>query len=146
MRWFTAPRAADRLDLSMSQGKLIGSMMAALTEFERDLLRKRIRSGVAAARTRGVVFPLQLGQRVKATLPRKLQTRIHNVALRLVQPRESLQRYRSQYPGRFVALMGAFLLATLPAEANSAALEKLKDNAPRENSPTAANGQTVVVV
>src|SRR5258705_6270070 len=32
MRWFTAPRAADRLDLSMSQGKPIGSMMAALAK------------------------------------------------------------------------------------------------------------------
>jgi hypothetical protein len=35
----------------MSQGKLIGSVMAALAKFERDL-RKRIRSGVAAARVR----------------------------------------------------------------------------------------------
>jgi hypothetical protein len=38
----------------MSQGKLIGSVMAALAKFERDLLRKRIRSGVAAARVRRV--------------------------------------------------------------------------------------------
>ena len=28
--------------------------MAALAEFERDLLRARVRSGIAAARTRGV--------------------------------------------------------------------------------------------
>jgi DNA invertase Pin-like site-specific DNA recombinase len=30
--------------------------MAALAEFERDLLRERVRSGIAAARKRGVVF------------------------------------------------------------------------------------------
>ena len=38
----------------MSQGKLIGSVMAALAKFERDLLRKQIPSGVAAARVRRV--------------------------------------------------------------------------------------------
>jgi putative DNA-invertase from lambdoid prophage Rac len=35
---------------------LIASLMAALAEFERDLLRERVRSGIAAARERGVVF------------------------------------------------------------------------------------------
>ena len=33
-----------QFDLSTSQGKLIASVMAALAEFERDLLRERIRS------------------------------------------------------------------------------------------------------
>ena len=40
--------------------------MAALAEFERDLLRERVRSGIAAARKRGVVFGRRPGQRVKA--------------------------------------------------------------------------------
>jgi putative DNA-invertase from lambdoid prophage Rac len=40
--------------------------MAALAEFERDLLRERVRSGIAAARKRGVVFGRQPGQRLKA--------------------------------------------------------------------------------
>jgi DNA invertase Pin-like site-specific DNA recombinase len=31
-------------------------LMAALAEFERDLLRERVRSGISAARKRGVVF------------------------------------------------------------------------------------------
>src|SRR5712692_3466342 len=35
-------------------------------EFERDLLRERVRSGIAAARKRGVVFGRRPGQRVKA--------------------------------------------------------------------------------
>ena len=38
----------------------------ALAEFERDLLRERVRSGIAAARKRGVVFGRKPGQRVKA--------------------------------------------------------------------------------
>jgi putative DNA-invertase from lambdoid prophage Rac len=36
-----------------------------LAEFERDLLRERVRSGVAAARKRGVAFGRRPGQRVK---------------------------------------------------------------------------------
>jgi putative DNA-invertase from lambdoid prophage Rac len=40
--------------------------MAALAEFERDLLRDRVRSGNAAARERGVVFGRRPGQRIKA--------------------------------------------------------------------------------
>ena len=40
--------------------------MAGLAEFERDLLRERVRSGVAAAQARGVVFGRRLGQRVKS--------------------------------------------------------------------------------
>ena len=35
-------------------------------EFERDLLRERVRSGIAAARKRGVVFGRRPGQRLKA--------------------------------------------------------------------------------
>jgi putative DNA-invertase from lambdoid prophage Rac len=33
-----------QFDLSTSQGKLIASVMAALAEFQRDLLRERVRS------------------------------------------------------------------------------------------------------
>ena len=39
-----------QFDLSTPQGKLVASLMAALAEFERDLIRERIRSGFAAAK------------------------------------------------------------------------------------------------
>ena len=55
-----------QFDLRSAQGKLIASLMAALAEFERDLLRERVRSGIAAARQRGGVFGRRPGQRVKA--------------------------------------------------------------------------------
>jgi putative DNA-invertase from lambdoid prophage Rac len=55
-----------QFDLRSAQGKLIASLMAALSEFERDLLRERGRSGIAAARKRGVVFGRRPGQRIKA--------------------------------------------------------------------------------
>ncbi len=40
--------------------------MATLAEFERDLVRERVRSGIAAAKARGQKLGRQLGQRVKA--------------------------------------------------------------------------------
>lgn len=51
-----------QFDLTTPQGKLIASMMAALAEFERDLLRERIRSGIAAARARGKRFGRKTGE------------------------------------------------------------------------------------
>lgn len=39
-------------DLSTLEGKLIANLMASLSEFEHDLLRERVRSGVAAAKAR----------------------------------------------------------------------------------------------
>ena len=55
-----------QFDLKSPQGKLFSSLMAALAEFERDLLRERVRSGIAAAKGRGVKFGRQPGIRVKA--------------------------------------------------------------------------------
>jgi putative DNA-invertase from lambdoid prophage Rac len=43
-------------DLSTPQGKLIANLMASLAEFEHDLLKERVRSGVAAAKARGQRF------------------------------------------------------------------------------------------
>lgn len=55
-----------QFDLSTSQGKLVASVMAALAEFERDLLRDRVRSGIAAAKANGKTFGRKAGQRPKA--------------------------------------------------------------------------------
>lgn len=50
-------------DLSTPQGKLITNLMASLAEFEHDLLRERVRSGVAAAKARGQIFGRRPGYR-----------------------------------------------------------------------------------
>ena len=39
------------------------TIMAGLAEFERDLIRDRVKSGLAAAKARGVVLGRQEGQR-----------------------------------------------------------------------------------
>lgn len=55
-----------QFDLTTPQGKLIANLMASLAEFERDLVRERVCSGIAAARARGQKLGRQPGQRIKA--------------------------------------------------------------------------------
>lgn len=43
-------------DLSTPQGKLMAAVISAIAEFERDLIRQRVRSGMAAAAARGQKF------------------------------------------------------------------------------------------
>ncbi len=50
-------------DLSTPQGKLIANLMASLAEFEHDLLRERVASGIAAAKARGQTFGRRPGYR-----------------------------------------------------------------------------------
>jgi DNA invertase Pin-like site-specific DNA recombinase len=42
-----------RTDPTTSEGKLLFALFAALAEFERDLIRDRVRAGITAARMRG---------------------------------------------------------------------------------------------
>ena len=55
-----------QFDLTTPQGKLIASVMASLAEFERDLVRERVRSGLAAAKAKGKQLGRKPGQRAKA--------------------------------------------------------------------------------
>jgi DNA invertase Pin-like site-specific DNA recombinase len=67
-RWNVSLLAQTGLqfDVSTPQGKLIASLMATLAEFERDLLKERIRSGIAAAKARGKTFGRKTGERPKS--------------------------------------------------------------------------------
>jgi DNA invertase Pin-like site-specific DNA recombinase len=56
-------QTALSFDLSTASGKLMCTIMAGLAEFERDLIRDRVKSGLAAARARGGVLGRQVGQR-----------------------------------------------------------------------------------
>jgi putative DNA-invertase from lambdoid prophage Rac len=51
-------------DLNTASGKLMRTIMAGLSEFERDLIRERVKSGLASARARGVKLGRQLGHRI----------------------------------------------------------------------------------
>lgn len=53
-------------DLGTATGRMLATVLAGIAEFERDLLRERVRSGLAAARTRGKVLGRRPGQRPKS--------------------------------------------------------------------------------
>lgn len=70
-----------QFDLKSPQGKLFATLLAALAEFERDLIRERVRSGIAAAKARGVKIGRQKGQRPsdrKAPRVRELRKQGHS--------------------------------------------------------------------
>ena len=54
---------AVSLESVKSSGKLLRTIMAGLAEFERDLIRERVKSGIDAARARGVVLGRPKGNR-----------------------------------------------------------------------------------
>ncbi|NJP22476.1 MAG: recombinase family protein [Hydrococcus sp. CRU_1_1] len=55
-----------QFDLTTPQGRLIASVMASLAEFEKDLVRERVCSGLAAAKAKGKLLGRKPGQRVKS--------------------------------------------------------------------------------
>lgn len=55
-----------QFDISTAQGKLLASFMASLAEFERDLLKERVRSGLAIAQAKGKRLGRQAGDRPKS--------------------------------------------------------------------------------
>lgn len=57
----------EGLDTTTSSGRLMYSVMAALAEFERDLITERVNAGLAAARARG-----RRGGRPRSMTDRKL--------------------------------------------------------------------------
>jgi DNA invertase Pin-like site-specific DNA recombinase len=59
-------QTGTQFDLDTPQGKLIASIMASLAEFERDLVRERVRSGLAAAKAKGKILGRRPGQRIKS--------------------------------------------------------------------------------
>jgi putative DNA-invertase from lambdoid prophage Rac len=58
-------------DLGTPSGKLMRAIMAGLAEFERDLIKERVKSGLAAAKARGVPLGRQVGQRPSVRRPRR---------------------------------------------------------------------------
>ena len=61
-------------DLGTASGKLMRTIMAGLADFERDLIRERVKSGLQAAKARGVVLGRKEGQRPATRRPRRCST------------------------------------------------------------------------
>lgn len=98
-----------QFDLATPQGRLIAQLMAALAEFERDLVSERVRSGLAAAKAGGKVLGRQSGQRIKSDLlaPKVMQmvenkvsyrTIAHDLKLSKTTVTEIVKRHRQAHP------------------------------------------------
>ena len=53
-------------DVTSPHGRMLATLLAGLAEFERDLIRERVKSGLASARARGKKLGRQPGQRPKS--------------------------------------------------------------------------------
>jgi DNA invertase Pin-like site-specific DNA recombinase len=64
-----------QLDLSSAQGRLIASIFGAIAEFEAELIRERIKSGLANAKAKGKKLGRQPGltPRIERLTPRVLK-------------------------------------------------------------------------
>lgn len=83
-----------QFDLATPQGKMMASVMAALAEFERDLIQERIRSGIAAAKARGRTFGRRHGQRPKSEklTPQVLQMIEEGLSYRAIAKRLNISK------------------------------------------------------
>ena len=83
-------------DLSTASGKLMRTIMAGLAEFERDLIRERVKSGPASARARGVKLGRQLGHRPSDKKAKKvLALHKEGLSYRLIGRNLELSKYRN---------------------------------------------------
>jgi DNA invertase Pin-like site-specific DNA recombinase len=92
-----AGQGAD-IDTTTAGGKLIFAIFAALAEFERELIRERTQSGLAAARARGRIggrkFALTKAQvRLAQAAMGKKETRVCDLCEELGVTRVTLYRY-----------------------------------------------------
>lgn len=53
-------------DLSSPHGRLLATFLSGISEFERDLISERVKSGLAAAKARGRKLGRQAGERPKS--------------------------------------------------------------------------------
>jgi putative DNA-invertase from lambdoid prophage Rac len=73
-----------QFDLSTPHGKMIASIMATLAEFERDLLKERIKSGISNARAKGKKFGRPTGGKIAASCDRINELRRQNMSVRSI--------------------------------------------------------------
>jgi putative DNA-invertase from lambdoid prophage Rac len=71
-------------DLATASGKLLRTIMAGLAEFERDLIRERVKSGIDAARARGVALGRPKGRPSDRKAQRVLAMHRDGLSYRLI--------------------------------------------------------------
>jgi putative DNA-invertase from lambdoid prophage Rac len=75
-----------QFDLTTPHGKLLATILSSLAEFERDLLRERVKSGMVAAKARGKKLGRRAGRsnRVKQLTPKVIRFHHEGMSLRAI--------------------------------------------------------------
>lgn len=75
-----------QFDLNTPHGKLLATILSSLAEFERDLLRERVKSGMAAAKARGKKMGRKPGRsnRVQQLTPKVKAFRLEGMSIRAI--------------------------------------------------------------
>jgi putative DNA-invertase from lambdoid prophage Rac len=81
-----------QFDLTTPHGKMIASIMATLAEFERDLLKERIKSGIASARAKGKIFGRRKGGKIADSCDRINQLREQKMSDRAIAKEVGLSK------------------------------------------------------
>ncbi len=79
-------------DLATPHGKLIAQILASMAEFERELIRERIRSGLAHAKAKGKVFGRRPGGKIADSCDRINELREQGVSDRAIAKQVGLSK------------------------------------------------------
>jgi putative DNA-invertase from lambdoid prophage Rac len=79
-------------NLKTPHGKMIASIMATLAEFERDLLKERIKSGISNARAKGKIFGRPTGGKIADSCDRINQLRLEGMSVRSIAKEVGLSK------------------------------------------------------
>ncbi len=96
----------ENVDTTLPQGKLMFHIFAAIAEFEREMIRERVRSGVANARAEGKVLgrPVVAVDAPKIAALRKRGLSWREIAAKTGQNRETCRRAVANKPRSRVAV------------------------------------------
>ncbi len=73
-----------QFDLSTPHGKLIAQILSSMAEFERELIRERVRSGLAHARSKGKIFGRRKGGKIADSCDRINELRALKMPVRSI--------------------------------------------------------------
>ena len=88
----------EALDLTTPTGRALAGLLSVFAAFERDVLRERVRAGLAEARLMGK----RLGRPLSAGLQSKQVRKLHRAGLSKAENRSPLEHrahFRAPYPG-----------------------------------------------
>jgi DNA invertase Pin-like site-specific DNA recombinase len=81
-----------QFDLSTPHGKLIAQILSSMAEFERELIRERVRSGLAHARSKGKIFGRPTGGKIADSCDRINQLRLEGMSVRSIAKEVGLSK------------------------------------------------------